>query len=302
MFGQKRLARTTGGFLLVGTLLLISLAACGTGGNAGGTAGNTSTASGASGNIVTPTPGQATVTPTATPTTLARPTGTALEVLSVAMAVSPKSLSSYSCGATVTVTYTATFHFPASNAGGQVAFTYTTNNGRSATQAGLTVQPGQTSVPYQFKWSGALPTDHTMPEPGGVMVTAPNALTSTMLGPSGNCASTPFTVTSVDIVASPTVTGQTCGSQFTETYTATFHIAANSPGGTIVFTYTVNNGHSSSQAISLTAAAGQTTKTYKFYWKGTLPADHTAPGIGIVLVTSPNAVTSTGGTPTGQCS
>lgn len=302
MFGRKRFARTLGS--LLGALLFLSLAACGTGGSTSNTTGNNSAVSSVNGNIATPTPAQATDTPTATTTPLASPTGIALTVIHIDMAVSPKSLNSYACGTTVTVTYTATFHFPANNAGGQVAFQYTTNNGRSNTQAGLTVQPGQTAVPYQFTWSGALPADHTMPEPGGIMVTSPNSLTSSLLGPSGSCTSysATFAVTSVDLVASPALTGHACGTQFTETYTATFHIAANSPGGTIVFTYTTNNGRSNSQNISLSVAAGQTTKTYKFTWKGTLPADHTAPGVGIVLVSAPNAITSSVGTPTGQCS
>lgn len=239
--------------------------------------------------IVTPTPGTTTVP---------------LKVTSVAMTVSPTSLSGYTCGTTVTVTYTATFHFPAHNAGGHVAFRYTTNNGRGDTSAGLTVQPGQTTIPYKFTWSGALPADHTMPEPGGVMVTAPNSLTSTLLGPSGACSSTSaaFNVTSVGVTAGPALTGQPCGTQFTETYTATFHIAPNSPGGTLVFNYTLNNGRSSSQNVSLHVAAGQTTATYKFSWTGTLAQGNPYPGIGIVQVTAPNQLLSSDGVPSGQCS
>src|SRR5215469_14727457 len=131
-----------------------------------------------------------------------------------------------------------------------------------------------------------------MPEPGGVTVTAPNSLTSALVGPSGSCssASAAFSVTSVGVTASPTVAGHACGTQFTETYTATFHIAPNSPGGTIVFNYTVNNGRSGSQSINLQIAAGQTTATYTFTWSGALPADHTAPGVGIVMVTAPNQI------------
>lgn len=294
MPGQKRFARTFGSLFLLSALLILSLAACGTGG--GGNNGN-SAANSANGNISTPTP-----LPTSmdTPT----PTATALTVLGVDMAVSPQTLSGYACGANVTVTYTATFHFPVNNPGGQVAFQYTTDNGRGDTQDSLTVQPGQTSVPYKFTWSGALPADHTMPEPGGVIVTAPNSLTSALVGPSGTCsaATAAFAVTSVAVTAGPSLSGQTCGSQFTETYTATFHIAPNGPGGTITFTYTTDNGRSNSQSVNLQVAAGQTVIKSKFYWKGTLPADHTEPGVGIVLVTAPNAVTSTGGVPTGMCS
>src|SRR5262249_25942954 len=155
------------------------------------------------------------------------------------MTVSPKSLSGYACGSNLTVTYTATFHFPANNAGGQVAFEYSTNNGRGTTQAELTVKPGLSVFVYQFTWSGSLPADHTMPEPGGVIVTSPNSLASALVGPSGSCMDTSaaFSILSVNVVASPALTGHACGTMFTEVYTATFHIAPNSPGGTIVFTY-----------------------------------------------------------------
>ncbi|HEY0757084.1 MAG TPA: hypothetical protein VGD98_24235 [Ktedonobacteraceae bacterium] len=299
MYRGKPCARTFGSSCLLSALLLLSLVACGTGG--GGSSSPSNSSNVGSGNIATPTSSAATVTPTVLAS--ATTTGGTIMVLSVDMAVSPKSLSGDACGSNLTVTYTATFHFPANNGGGQVAFEYTTTNGRSSTQAGLTVQPGQTSIPYQFTWSGMLPLDHTMPEPGGVIVTAPNTLNSALVGPTGTCTdnSTPFSVLAVTVVASPAVDGHVCGTPFIETYLATFSIAPNSPGGTVVFTYTSDNGRSNSQNVSLTIDPGQTTKTYKFTWKGKLPADHSEPGIGIVLVSAPNAVTSTGGIPSGQC-
>lgn len=264
--------------LLIGTLLLMSLVACGANGNGGGTSGN----------------------PTSSP-----PGGTVpLQVLEVDMALSPQSLNGYTCGTSLTVTYTATFHFPANHAGGQVQFTYTTNNGRGATPASLSVPAGTTSMQYQFVWSGSLPADHTMPAQGGVQVTSPSQLTSALVGPTGACTASPnsaFTVTSVDVVASPPLTGHACGTSFTETYTATFHIAAGGPGGTIVFTDTTNNGRGNSPNINLNVAPGQTTATYTFTWQGSLPADHTAPGVGIVLVSSPNDVRSSEAVPTGVC-
>ncbi len=294
MFGQKRLTRTFCSLFLLGALLILSLAACGTGN------GNGSTSSSASGNISTPTASSGS---TATPTTTPDSTAVPLTVTSVTMAVNPASLNSYTCGTNVTVTYTATFNFPANNAGGPVAFQYTTDNGRGDSQDTVTVQPGQTSIRYNFTWSGNLPSDHTQPLPGGVMVTTPNQINSPLLGPSGSCTSAStatFQVTSVDVVATTPVDGQACGSKFTETYKATFHIAPNSPGGVITFSYSTNNGQSGTPA-TVTVGADKTTKTFTFTWTGTLPADHTAPGVGVVMVTLPNQVTSTGGTPTGQC-
>jgi len=222
------------------------------------------------------------------------------------MEVNPASLSSYTCGTNVTVTYTATFNFPANNAGGPVSFQYTTDNGRGDSQDVVTVQPGQTSAHYKFTWSGNLPADHTQPLPGGVMVTTPNQINSPLLGPSGSCTTTAtaaFQVTSVTVKATKSVDGHACGSTFTEKYVATFTIAANSPGGVITFNYSTNNGQSNSNVlpINLQVGASETTATYTFNWTGTLPADHTAPGVGVVVVTSPNQVTSTGGTPTGTC-
>ncbi len=235
-----------------------------------------------------------------TPTTTTVP----LKVTSVDIAVGP-SLGGHTCGSQFTETYTATFHVPANNPGGQVQFQYTTDNGRGSTPASLTIPAGQTSATYQFTWSGQLPADHTAPGAGGVMVTSPNALTSQLVAPSGSCAvvaPSAFQVSSVDISTSPSLNGHACGSQFTETYTATFHLVPNGPGGTIVFQYTTNNGRSSSPNVSLPVAAGQTSAIYRFTWSGKLPADHTAPGNGGVMVTSPNAFTSPLVAPSGSCS
>src|SRR5947209_6803141 len=53
----------------------------------------------------------------------------------------------------------------------------------------------------------------------------------------------PFKVTSVDLVVNPnSIAGKICGSPASFTYTATFHIPANTAGGTIQFSYTLNNG------------------------------------------------------------
>lgn len=98
------------------------------------------------------------------------------------------------------------------------------------------------------------------------------------------------------------IAGDVCGSNLTVTYTATFHIAANSSGGTLVFQYTTDNGRSTSANVSLHVIANQTTVTYKFYWKGQLPADHTEPENGAVAVVAPNTLVSPLVGPTGSCS
>ena len=103
------------------------------------------------------------------------------------MAVSPTSIAGMSCGANVTVTYTATFHAVSGSNGGTTQFNYTVNNGRGQATASINFAAGQTTRTYAFTWSGALPLDHTYPEPGGVMVTSPNAVNSQLIGPAGSC-------------------------------------------------------------------------------------------------------------------
>ena len=73
-------------------------------------------------------------------------------------------------------------------AGGTIQFEYTVNNGRGTNIASITVAPGQTTASYSFLWSGNLPTDHTYPEAGGVIVHSPNEISSSLLGPSGRCS------------------------------------------------------------------------------------------------------------------
>jgi hypothetical protein len=104
------------------------------------------------------------------------------------MAVSPSSMAGKTCGTYVTVTYTATFHLAANGPGGTIQFDYTVNNGRGDNPASLTVAQGQTTAMYQFAWAGYLPSDHTMPEGGGVVVRSPNSVTSGLVGPSGRCS------------------------------------------------------------------------------------------------------------------
>jgi hypothetical protein len=112
---------------------------------------------------------------------------------------------------------------------------------------------------------------------------------------------TAFVVTSVDLAVTPkTIAGQACGSTVNFTYTATFHIPADTAGGTIQFMYTTTNGRGSTPA-SVTVPAGATTATYAFAKSGTLAADHTFPGIAEVSATSPNMINSPQVQPLGNC-
>ncbi len=263
-------------------LLGFSLAACGSSGGSG---------SGGAG----PSPTATTVaTPSATPTPF--------RVASVDLAVSPNSIVGRPCGSSVSFTYLATFHMPAGTAGGTIQFSYSVNNGRSTPSASVPVSPGQTTQIYSFTSSGALYPDHTYPGIAQVQVSSPNAVNSPQIKPAGACVeASAFKVTSIAMAVSPTsLTGLSCGTAITVTYTATFHIAPNSPGGTVQFLYTWNNGRGSPSA-SIMVAAGQTTATYAFTWSGQLSADHVLPGLGGIVASSPNAISSPLVKPTGVC-
>lgn len=256
----------------------------------------------------TPQPTVTTAPSTVTP----QPTSPALQptaplapfkVNSVDMSVSPSSIAGMICGSQLTVTYTATFHVASGSSGGTVQFNYTVNNGRGQSNASINFAAGQVTKSYIFTWSGALPIDHTYPEPGGVMVTSPNQLISTLVAPSGTCSPAAFTVTSIGMQVSPTsIAGLHCGTNLTVTYTATFHVAPDNMGGVVKFGYTINNGRGGGNSgNSLTFAPGVTSMTFSFTWSGVLPPDHTYPEPGGVSVSSPNGINSPLLGPSGAC-
>ncbi len=264
-------------------LAIFSLAACGS--NQGNGSGSTPTATASSTPVPTPSPTQV-----------------AFNVTSIDLVVNPDNIAGKVCGSSASFTYTATFHIPANTAGGKIQFQYTLNNGRSSTNANVAVNPGETTKIYTFSSSGTLYPDHTYPGIAEVLVNSPNTVSSPQVKQTGTCTTAAFSVTSIDMAVNPTtIAGKTCGTAIIVTYTATFHIAANSPGGTIQFTYTVNNGRSSPGA-SVSVTPGQTTATYSFTWSGNLPPDHTYPGLGGVITSSPNVVHSPLVRPNGLCS
>jgi hypothetical protein len=114
-------------------------------------------------------------------------------------------------------------------------------------------------------------------------------------------ARVPLKVTSVSISVTPeSIANISCGTNLTVTYTALFHVNPNSVGGTVQFSYTVNNGRGQTLA-NITFSPGQTVRTYTFIWSGALPADHTYPGPGGIQVTSPNYLLSPLVAPMGRC-
>lgn len=273
------------GLLSIG-LIIFALVACGSAGTGG--------------NIPTDTPTPV-VTATTAPSATPSPTSVPFKVSSIDLSVSPQTIAGKVCGSPSSFTYIATFHIPAATAGGRIAFSYTLNNGRSQTEASVSVGSGETTKTYTFTSSGTLFLDHTYPGIAEVLTTSPNMVNSPQVKPTDSCTPAAFQVTSIDMAVSPTtIAGLACGSPITVTYTATFHIAPNSAGGTIQFVYTVNNGRGSPSA-NVSVSPGETTKNYSFTWMGNLPADHTYPGLGGVITSSPNAVNSSLVMPTGMC-
>ena len=156
---------------------------------------------------------------------------------------------------------------------------------------------------YAFTWQGTLYADNVYPGLGGVLTSSPNEVHSPSVQPAGTCVSSAaFKVTKIDLSVSPSsLVGMSCNSSVTFTYSVTFHVAPNSPGGTIQFMDTTTNGRSSTNS-SVTASAGTMTVTYKLTSSGVLSSDHTFPGIAEVITTSPNQVNSPQVKPAGQCS
>ena len=109
------------------------------------------------------------------------------KVTSIEMSVTPATVSLWKCGSYIQVVYNAVFHVVSGPNGGTIVFSYTLNNGRSQTFEKLTILPGQQKTNFMFTWQGSLPSDHTYPGPGGVLVTSPNNLLSQMVFPAGRC-------------------------------------------------------------------------------------------------------------------
>jgi hypothetical protein len=111
----------------------------------------------------------------------------------------------------------------------------------------------------------------------------------------------PFRVTSITVSVTPSTTSLwKCGSYIQVAYNAVFHVVPGANGGTIVFSYTINNGRSQ-MPEKLTILPGQHQSNFIFTWQGSLPSDHFYPEPGGVLVTSPNWIVSPLVAPAGRC-
>ncbi len=174
-------SKTSKVLLIVVCFLIVGLAGCGY--QAGSHGGNAPTGATSHSYSVAST-GLATTHTLGMITTNAA----TFSVTSIDMHVSPTNVSLWKCGSYIQVVYNAVFHVVSGPAGGTISFSYTENNGRSQTFEKLTIIPGQQLSNFEFTWQGSLPPDHTYPGPGGVLVTSPNYLVSSMVYPAGKCS------------------------------------------------------------------------------------------------------------------
>ncbi len=248
-------------------------------------------------------------TPTATPppTSASTPTSASatvpIHIAGITTTVSPSSFSGITCGSTVNFVFTSIVTVNAGQSGGTMSYIWNIIN--KSTSGNITFNAGDTSKTIQYTFSSVTvePASASYVHGSLSVTNAGSTTTSSQATPSGTCkTAAAFHITSIGLSVSPSsIAGRACNTTITLTYTATFHIVANSPGGTIHFMWTTNNGRSSTNA-SVLVGPGVTLRTYTWTVTGTLYPDHTFPGNGIVLASSPNSITSPGAAPSGACS
>ena len=102
-----------------------------------------------------------------------------------------------------------------------------------------------------------------------------------------------MTVSSVELTVNPSsITGMTCGSTMTFTYTATFHVQDAKSSGTIQFLYTWNNGRASPSGSVSVPPNGPNTVTFAYTATGRVGGAYAFPGVAQVNVTGPNTAQS----------
>ena len=137
----------------------------------------------------------------------------------------------------------------------------------------------------------------TTPTPGATPTSTPTATPTTTPTPT----SVPFQVTTINMAVDPlSVSGKSCGTQLTVTYTATFNVQPKGPGGAVQFTYTTDGGRTTKTGV-VQFSPGETSMQYKFPSSGTLELNGAFPGAGQVTTTSPNTISSQAVTPSGAC-
>jgi hypothetical protein len=137
------------------------------------------------------------------------------------------------------------------------------------------------------------------PTPGVTPTSTPTATPTTT--PTPTPTSVPFQVTTINLAVDPlSVSGKSCGTQLTVTYTATINVLSHGPGGAVQFTYTTDGGRTTKTGV-VQMSPGETSMQFKFPSSGTLELNGAFPGAGQVTTTSPNTISSQAVTPSGAC-
>ncbi|HYX50657.1 MAG TPA: hypothetical protein VE843_12990, partial [Ktedonobacteraceae bacterium] len=143
----------------------------------------------------------------------------------------------------------------------------------------------------------------TTPTPGVTPTSTPTATPTSTPTTTPTPTPTPvaFQVTTINLSVVPlSISGNSCGTQLTVTYTATFNVLPKGPGGAVQFTYTTDGGRTTKTGV-VQFSPGETSLQYKFPSTGTLELNGSFPGAGQVTTTSPNTISSQAVTPSGAC-
>ncbi len=252
----------------------------------------------------TPTPTDttfATVVPSRTPSPTAALTPIPPHATGVIIAVSPDSFSSVSCGTTTSVTFNAIITVNSGSTGGPMPFTWNINHTNIA--GSVNFASGETSKTVTYTLNNYSLQLNSSPLTGTITVDNPGStITSSAVGPTGTCRLPgPFLVQSIALSVSPTtITGITCGTTITVTYTATITIAPDSNAGSVQLVWSIGTY---TPKRSLFFAPAQTIATAFYSETGRLVAGNTNgfPHHVMLASTSPNAVASAIIKPTGLC-
>lgn len=264
--------------ILVSCLVVLGLVGCG-GSNTGASNGNSNNvapASTVSSSGLSPTPSLAPVPP---------------HLTGVIVAVSPSSFSSFACGASTNIVFTATITIQNGSTGGTVPYTWTINHSNIA--GSVNFAPGETSKTVTYTLSNYAVELGSASAVSG-LISAGNgggSINSSPVVPGGVCKLPgPFEVTGISISMSPTdISGLACGTTITAVYTATIYIAADSNGGTVNLTWTIGPSHFSTSA---SFGPTQTSQTVTRAITSVLSRTSGFPHIASIASTSPNIVSS----------
>ena len=240
------------------------------------------------------TPGLGSLSPI-TGTTSGSPVS--LQILNVAVAITPVTLQSVDCGSSIDVNLTATIYANVGNSGGTVNYTWNINN--SLTHGSVAFEANEAKKEVTYNISNVLIQYNQVNIAVVFTVNTPNTLTTPLAKVAGNCTFPgAFVVTGVSVGVSPaSVANIVCGTTITVTYTATISAAADSNGGVVLLQWHFPRFNHQAKVIFSPGVVTQTT-TYVI----TTKLARNVPLLSAwVTSTTPNVLASNQAGPTGIC-